>query len=390
MSKWALIPGALIIGGLGFFALNDANSPAPGAAKSDPVQPEPQTTAIKHHAFLDDIDLGETGNGYAVLLHPMATGGDPRAVVDVAALKRAQGKAFYMDATGEQLKTTLMSTAFLSPAGNPPNSRFVSILRNKKVEAEFICYPAYCNGVLKTHAPHTRDLAGLLEASVPVEHVTESYLRPDKVHAAHYRAMQNPEVVQIDPPDLPPLNKFVFPHRMILHLPAVLLEANESGTKPLVPFDEADYLARFTAAFQHAYPMIEAYRLKDLNLTTYYPPEDGWPVVSAEFKGHLRDSEGQIKGINRIMVIEPSIAIELTYGIYSDLQGDDPFTLMPEFAAEPVGLSERLSRLAETELDRPCPDCFKIELPVATVDQIKVVTVDPVSFSLSYIRIKTP
>ena len=337
-------------------------------------------------ALVDGLDLREDGNGYALILHPMATGGDIRVVTDTNTLRAAQGKAYYTDDPGEQAKVLLLSVLFLSPPGMPPNSQFASVVQNKEVVEHFRCYPAFCNGTYEGDPPHTRNLAGLLEASEPVEQVTDFFRNPEDARAAHFRALGDPSIVQIDPPDLPPPNRVVYPNRLILSLPPVLLETDDTGQEPLEPFDKADFTARFTAAFAHAYPQTEAYRLGKMHLSTSYPPLYGWPIVSDQLDGYLRDDAGELRGIKRLMMIVPSIAIELTPALAETLQAPDPFDAMPAYTREPDSLSAQLDALAEEVLGTPCPDCFKIELPVATVEDIHVRPVDPIDYTLSYLR----
>ena len=393
MSKPALILGAALLGGLALFTLlKDGVDAVPHATTDTMVSPpETDTPGITRHAFLDNLDLDADGGRYAVLLHPLATGGDVRAVTDVQAMRAAQGKAFYTDDPGEQLKITMLSILFLSPAGMPPDGRFATILRDKAVLETFTCYPAYCNGTYDTDSPHSRDLAGLLDASLPVEWITESYPHHDEARAAHWRALENPAVVQIEPPNLPAPNTIVFDRRLHLRLPAVLLEADDTGSTPLAPFDEDAYLARFTAAFTHAYPETEAYRLGALNISTLYPPPNGWIIVSDHLDGSLKTEDGAARGLTGIIVKEPSISINLTASMADRLTGPDPFSDMPEFMRpEPASVAERLDALAHEVLGQPCPGCFQIELPVATMDVIRVRNAKPPSYSLSYYRVVTP
>ncbi len=175
---------------------------------------------------------------------------------------------------------------------------------------------------------------------------------------------------------------------MILSLPPVLLDTDETGQETLEPFDEADFTARFTAAFAHAYPETEAYRLGEMRFSTTYPPLYGWQVVSDQHEGYLRDNTGELLGIKHLLMIEPSIAIELTPAMAETLQEPDSFDAMPAFAREPNNLSGWLDALAVEALGIPCPDCFKIELPVATVERIHIRPVDPIDYTLTYLRKK--
>ncbi len=346
---------------------------------------------VNRHAFLQDLNLENDADRYALLLHPLATGDGVRAVTDAGALMAAQPRAFYTDNPGAALRRTLLSIVFLSPPGMPPSNRFVTVVKDKETETEFTCYAAYCNGTTDLTPRHERDLAGLLEASQPVEYVQDSFAHHDKARAAHFRLLKNPDVVLIDPPNLPAPGTLVFPHRVILNLPAILLETDATGETPVTPFDQQDLEARFRAAFTHAYPKTDEYRLGAMNVTTYFPPERGWPVVSDQIEGYLQGADGVHTGLDRLMVIEPSIAVELHAPMQEALLGPDAFALMPEFLPpEPPSVADRLSQLAAVHLGGPCPDCFKIELPVATVDGIRVDKVKPIPFILSYYRIVAP
>lgn len=345
-----------------------------------------QPSGIVRHMILEEAEL-ESGAPYALMLHPLATGGDLRVVTDQNVLRAAQSTAFYTDKPGEATKMMLLSILFLSPPGNPPDNSFATLIRGKEEIRRFTCYPLYCNGSTGKDEPHSRDLAGLLQASRPVEFVTESFALPEKTRAAHFRALKKDNIVLIEPPSLPPPGWINFPARVRLDLPPVLLDTDESGTEAISPFDEAEYRARFTAAFTHAYPESDAFRLGSISFTTYYTPQYGWPVVSEEFDGYLYDEQDELRGIDRIMVIEPRLSIDLTPRLAETLLGPDPFTHLPDFTRKPETLEPRLDALAEEVLGRPCPGCFKIELPVATVDTIKVTRTEPPIYTLSYYRI---
>jgi len=325
------------------------------------------------------------------LLYPLATGGETRVVTDAAALQAAQEKAFFTDNPGATLKHILMSFVFLNPSGAPPGNRFVSVVKDKESIETFTCFAAYCDGRLATETPHTRNLAGLLETSHPVEYVVEHFRHHDKARAAHFRLLREDDVVQIDAPDLPAPGTIVYPYRVALHLPAILLETDETGQTPLQTFDEAALEARFRAAFIHAYPKVDEYRLGKLNLSTSYAPLHGWPIVSDAFEGYLRGVGEAQQGLDRVMVIEPRVSVDLHGAMHDALMGANAFAEMPEFLPpEPASIAERLDRMAETHLGRPCPGCFKIELPVVTNDKIKVEPREPKSYSLSYYRITAP
>jgi hypothetical protein len=124
-----------------------------------------------------------------------------------------------------------------------------------------------------------------------------------------------------------------------------------------------------------------------MQFSTYYPSLYGWPVVSDEIEGYIRDANDEFHGIKRLMIMEPKISISLTSAMAAELTAPDAFAAMPEFAREPDNLSDRLDALALEVLGRPCPGCFKLELPVATVDGIKPREVEPTEYSLSYLRI---
>lgn len=339
--------------------------------------------AEKRIDFLDDLDL-EDGT-YAVMLHSLATGGEQRAVLDSAALKSAQGKAYYTDNDTGMLARLALSILFLSPSGYPPESGFVSVIRNKEVIRTHHCYVPFCRGQNDTKPPHERELAGLLEASLPVEFIDEEFDHHDKARAAHYRLLNDERVVFVYPPDLPPPNTIVFPRRVRLNLPAQLLNTDETGIEALTPFDGKEFRTRFAAAFSHAYPETEAYRLGKLQIQTLYAPAVGWPVISTETGKHVQNI-----GVDRIMVVEPSIVVDATETTARALLGPSPFSLMPEFAAEPEDVSQRLDMLAQSYFGHPCPGCFSIGLPVASVDDIKVTPVKPQSFTLFHYRIASP
>lgn len=388
MSRRGLIAGLALAAGLAVVVLFGHER----AARDGPVADKaPQETGgIVRHAFLEGLDLSEDNPGYALLLHPMATGEGLRAVTDPDALRRAQGTAFYTDDPGRAAKLLLLSVVFMSPPGKPPDSLFVTVLRQKEVLETYRCHPAYCNGTYETETPHTRDMAGLLEASLPVTHHDETFRHHDLARAAHFRLLNDPAIVRIDPPDLPPPGTLVYPARVVLSLPVLLIETEADGQTPLVPFDEAEFTARFTAAFEHVFEETEAYRMGPIRTSTHYPPQQGWPVVSEEIEGPLRTNDGTPRGIDRYLVIEPEVTLDLMPDMARRLLEPGAFAAMPAFTREPDSLRTRLDALAEEALSAPCPGCLRIELPVTTVGDIHARRAEPQEFFLSYYRVVTP
>lgn len=388
MSKRGLIAAGAVALALGAVVTLSLGGGTSDAVRGDPSAPsEKDPSGVVRHMILQDADL-ENGPDYALMLHPLATGGDWRVVTDQTALRAAQPTAYYTDKPGETMKLLLLSILFMSPPGNPPDGRFATLIRGKEEVKSFTCAPVFCtSGEIGGDARHQRDLAGLLEASKPVELITERFAHPDKVRAAHFKALRDESIVLIEPAELPPPGTIMYPARVRLDLPAVLLDTDESGNTPLTPFDEAEYRARFVAAFTHAYPETDAYRLGPIDFSYIYPPQTGWPVVSDAFEGYLYDEQEHLRGIDRIMVVKPYLLVDLTPRLADALMGPDPFSRMPDFAREPETLAPRLDALAEEVLSRPCPGCFKIELPVKTVDAIRVTRSKPPTFTLSYFRI---
>lgn len=382
MSRRPLILLLLAAMGLGAVLFFSGSRPPPEVAA--PLA----ESKIKRHAFLDDLDLDAPGADYAVLLHPQATGSGTRAVLDNDVIRAAQGKAFYTDDPTTALKRTLLSIVFLSPAGSPPNNVFVSIIRNKEIAQTYLCYVSYCNGSYDTDTPHTRDLAGLLAASVPVEYVMKDFAHHDQARAAHFRALRDPEIVLIEPPDLPAPSTVVYPNRLRLSLPAQLIETDAQTGQPVIPFDEPLFEARFAAAFEYAFPDTEAYRLSSMDFALTYPPTQGWPVVSDRFETrYLQDEKGNLLGLDRIALMQPILYIDLIPDLAQRLQEPGAFSDMPEFSLEPEDLSARLDALAADVLGEPCPGCFQIELPVSSLDGIKVEKSAPASYTLHYYEV---
>ncbi|MFN3209298.1 MAG: hypothetical protein ACE369_09910 [Roseovarius sp.] len=361
----------------GIWLLREGPAPAPAAQ---------DTSGVERHDFLEGLPLDD--GGYALLLHEQATGDGLRVVRDAAALKAAQGRAYYTDNPGAQLKRTLLSILFLSPPGMPPDGAFVTVLKDKQRGETYRCYRAFCAGTEAFDPPHERDMAGLVEASEPVELVTERFDHHDAARGRMFKLMQDPEVALIEPADLPAPGTIVFPQRMRLSLPAILLETGEGGHAARVPFDQAALEARFAAAFAHVFPETDAYRLNPMRISEIYPPQPGWPVVGEEVDGHLREEDGTLRGLGGVMVVASSLSVDVTEGMAERLRAPGAFDRMPEILPpEPPFVAARLAEMAEAHLGRPCPDCFKIELPVPTVAGIRVDRLDPPSFTLAHYRI---
>lgn len=382
MSRHRLISTGLALLGLAALAYSAMGGNPPALPKTGSEPP----SGTDRHMILAGAEL-DSGAPYALMLHPLATGGDLRAVTDQGALRKAQPKAFYIDKTGAaETRLHVQTPVLRSPVG-AQDSSFATLIRVKEEIRRFTCHTLPCNGKTNEDAPPIRDLAGLVEASRPITLITESFALPEKARAAHFRALRDDSIVLIEPPNLPPPGRVSFPARVRLDLPPVLLDTDETGTRPLPPFDEAEYRARFVAAFTHAYPETDAYRLGEISFTHYSTPRLGWPVVSDEFEGYLLDEQDELRGINRIIMLEPRLTIDLTPRLTKALLGPDPFEHLPDFSREPETLEPRLDALAEEVLGRPCPGCFRIELPVGEVDAIKVTRSEPPTYTLSYYRI---
>ena len=112
-------------------------------------------------------------------------------------------------------------------------------------------------------------------------------------------------------------------------------------------------MARFSAAFAYAYPDTEAYRLNDVTWVTHVPPDEGWPIISEDGEGPLLDSSGDLLGLHGMMVIEPSVAIDLIPDLANTLTGVDPFAEMPEFVRDPSSITTRLDTLVARVFRRP-------------------------------------
>jgi hypothetical protein len=382
MSSRALILLLLAAVGLGGALLFSGARPPPQEAAP------PSESQITRHAFLDDLDLDAPGTRHAVLLHDLATGAGLRAVTDQDVIRAAQGKAFYTDDPSQAAKHVLLSVVFLSPPTGPVMTPFVTIIRDKNAVETYRCYEAYCSQRYETDTPHTHDLSGLLDASVPVALVTKQFAHHEQARAAHFRALRNPAIVMIEPPHLPAPSTIVYPRRLRLTLPAQLIDADAQTGEPIIPFDESLFEARFAAAFAYAYPDTEAYRLGPMRFDMFYPPAQGWPVVSDRFDtSYIHDDRENLIGLDRIAVVEPSLVIDLIPDMAEQLQTPDAFADMPAFSLKPKDLSTRLDRLAEELLGEPCPGCLQIELPVQTGEGIKVEQRDPVSYKLHYYEV---
>ena len=298
----------------GLWAFREDPAPTPATADTN-------SSGVERHAFLEGLPLDEAG--YALLLHEQVTGDGLRVVRDQAALQAAQGQAYYTDNPGAQLKQTLLSILFLSPPGMPPDGSFVTVLKDKLRVETFRCYRQFCAGGGSFDPPHERDMAGLVEASEPVELVTERFDHHDAARARMFKLMQDPDVALIEPADLPAPGTIVFPQRMRLNLPAILLETDETGYAARVPFDRDAFEARFAAGFGHVFPESDAYRLNTMRVSEIYPPQQGWPVVGDGVDGYLRDEDGTMRGLGGVMVIEPWLTVDVTEGMADRLRAPD-------------------------------------------------------------------
>lgn len=353
----------------GLWALRDVPAPQDAAATNAAVAPQ---------GFLGDLPLDESG--YALLLHDQVTGDGLRVVRGAEALKDAQALPIDADGPDAPLQETLMSAASLVDRETAPTTAFVSVLKDKAVTASFSCRRQACGG---DDWPFKADLSALVAASEPVTLVTESFDHHDKARAEMWRLLQDPDVALIAPPDLPPPGTIVFPARVRVSLPAVLLETGEGGVTPAEPFDEAALAARFAAGFAHVFPETDAYRLGPLEVRRVYPPQGGWRIVGAGV-----DGEG-LRGLEGVMALAPSLRIDLTERMAGAIRAEGAFDEMPQIVppAPPI-VAERLAQMAEARLGRPCAGCFRIGLPVGSVEGYRVEDLDPPAFALSHYRIE--
>lgn len=268
-------------------------------------------------AFLD----GESGD-IGVILHPLATGGAARVVTDQAVIEAAIDRAYFRDDPDAP------------PRASGPDTAFASIIRNRELARVHHCRAALCREARDGH----RDLAGLLEASHPLEEITESFGHHHDARNRHWKLMNDPDVVLIEPPNLPAPSAIVYPARLILDLPTIKL-----GPDPAQLPDMAEYRARLTAAFGHAYPDSAAYRLGEITM-------------------RQSESEG-------IALLEPAISVEVIPSLKTRLLGAEAFADMPEFT--PI-----LS-----------PSGPSVPLPIPSVGAISVTEVAPVRYTLTHQRI---
>ncbi len=264
---------------------------------------------------------GESGE-IAVILHPLATGGAARVVTDQDVIRAAIDHAYFRD------------DPHAPPEAHGPDTAFVSIIRNHDLARVHHCRAPLCREARDGH----RDLAGLLEASLPLEQIAESFSHHHDARNRHWKLMNDPDVVLIEPPNLPAPSAIVYPARLILGLPTIKLGPDATRLP-----DMAEYRARLSAAFDHAYPDSAAYRLGEIT---------------------LRQSES-----DGIALLEPAISVEVIPSLKTRLLGPDAFADMPEFTPilNPSGPS--------------------VPLPIPSVDAISVTEAAPVRYTLTHQRI---
>lgn len=352
MSRLALIAGMLGAVALGVWRLAPGGDEGGGDETGAP-------------GLFAGVDLDTPGASHAVILHEEVTGSGWRVVRDSEVLRAAQGIARGAETQGAPL---------------------VSILRDKEVIATHRCPTQDCAGGGGV------DLTALLAASLPLRHVLREFAHHEQARAAHFRALRDPDVIMIEPPNLPPPSDIVYAHRLHLTLPPQLIATDTAQEQPAPPFDEALFEARFAAALGYAYPDTEAYRLGRMSFTTVTPPQGGWPVVSDraenQAKDHKpRDADGASLGLDGIMMIVPEVIVDLIPDLARRLRAPGAFAEMPDFNLRPQDLDTRLDALAREVLGHPCAGCFTLALPVADPDAIKVEERPPVRFTLSYYEV---
>jgi hypothetical protein len=112
--------------------------------------------------FLQAEGFDPGAPGAALVLHPLATGGETLAITDTAALSAAAETAFYTDDPAAERRLVLLSVLFLSPPGVSPRQPYASLFMDGAEVATLTCFRLHCEA-----ADHVRDLAGLVEAGRP-------------------------------------------------------------------------------------------------------------------------------------------------------------------------------------------------------------------------------
>jgi hypothetical protein len=112
--------------------------------------------------FLQAEGFDPGAPGAALVLHPLATGGEALAITDTAALSAASETAFYTDDPATERRLVLLSVLFLSPPGTSPRQPYASLFMDGEEVATLTCFSRHCEA-----ANHVRDLAGLVEAGRP-------------------------------------------------------------------------------------------------------------------------------------------------------------------------------------------------------------------------------
>ncbi len=295
---------------------------APGA-REDGLSPLPP---------LDDIDAprGEL----ALILHPAATGNGLRGLRDDAVIRAAWDRIRYTapaDDTPEGVQNRTGGQARgqtgVQTQGRSRGDPLISVLAAGAVTHVFRCQAARCRAT---------GLEPLRDASVAVAYIREEFAHHAAARKRHWALLGDPAVLLVEPPNLPAPSTIVYPARVTLELPTIVPAADAPGLP-----DIAIYRARFAAAFAHAFPDTEAYRIGEISLAE--------------------------RQIGTARVIEPLVSLEVIPALKERLFGAAPFAAMPAFS--------------------PATAAKESPLPVPSVDLIRVTEAAPLAFPLTYYRI---
>ncbi len=185
--------------------------------------PDPDPTAregggsTERVFFLQQPGFDPTADGAAVILHPLATGGDTVVITDPAILSAATETAFYTDNQTQEARLVLLSILFLSPPTTSTRSAYASLFQDGREVATLTCFRLHCQG-----EEAERDLAGLLSAGRPVVDEVETVTGLDAIRTREAALLSGPDIfVTNGAEQLPPLAER-FPGYVWLSLPSVV------------------------------------------------------------------------------------------------------------------------------------------------------------------------
>jgi hypothetical protein len=309
----------------------------------------PESAGAEHDArifFLRTEGFDAEAPGAAILLHPLATGGDPIAVTDPALLAAAAATAYYTDDSGREQRLVLLSIVMLSPPANATRLPFVTLFRDGREIGTLTCFTLHC-----ADETAARDLAGLAEAGRTARLLQETVTGRDAILAREAAILADPALLLAEGSEQLPPVALTHPGFSHVTLPAVFASPEDAPDFDTVPLEAAVGTA-VRGALDAAGISATVDRIETGVSWTEIPVlRDGMPIIGTDGR---RVTDGLLP------MAVPDLRIWLDPGAHGRLR--DALADLPSFGPaappDPAALAPRLPALIAAQGLAGTPDDY--------------------------------